>query len=191
MVNPAARAAIIPIVIPTGVASPAIAPPRNLNSPPACPIFVANGAKAVATLPTNIATEPNTVNIGPAATATAPTSAVTVSKSVSDLSPTIRIYIDTTDLPRPVIVNYRQLYKRELKKLQEREPANAAVPQPNSALDSADDLFYRELLKKAEAYNVDDDDVDDDGSDDENFGVSQMQRLQRESILRMLHLERI
>lgn len=150
------------------------------SSVPATAAVAATTAAATAAAPTT-----------PTAAATAPTSAVTVSKSVSDLSPTIRIYIDTTDLPRPVIVNYRQLYKRELKKLQEREPANTTVPQTNSALDSADDLFYRELLKKAEAYNVDDDDVDDDGSDDENFGVSQMQRLQRESILRMLHLERI
>ncbi|EPB86670.1 hypothetical protein HMPREF1544_06550 [Mucor circinelloides 1006PhL] len=135
------------------------------SSVPATAAVAATTAAATAAAPTT-----------PTAAATAPTSAVTVSKSVSDLSPTIRIYIDTTDLPRPVIVNYRQLYKRELKKLQEREPANTTVPQTNSALDSADDLFYRELLKKAEAYNVDDDDVDDDGSDDENFGNESRKR---------------
>ncbi|KAF1801663.1 hypothetical protein V8B55DRAFT_1472916 [Mucor lusitanicus] len=117
-----------------------------------------------------------TADAAASTTATATVSALIVSKLPSELTPTIRIHVDTTDLPRPVIVNYRQLYKRELKKLQDREPVKAAAPPPNSALDSADDIFYRELLKKAEAYNVDDDDVDDDGSDDENIGNESRKR---------------
>ncbi|KAL9549394.1 hypothetical protein MBANPS3_005236 [Mucor bainieri] len=129
-------------------------------------------SEVTSNLPTTAAVAATTA----ATTAEAAASTLIVSKALSELTPTIRIHVDTTDLPRPVIVNYRQLYKRELKKLQDREPAKAAAPQPSSALDSADDIFYRELLKKAEAYNVDDDDVDDDGSDDENIGNESRKR---------------
>lgn len=119
-----------------------------------------------------------------AATATATTTATTTtstatptptSKKSQTLPPTVRIYVDTTELTYPVIVNYRQLYKRELKKTQEGDVPTAVFPKPstiNNTLETEDDLFYRELLKKAEAYNVDDDDVNDDGSDEENAGVS-------------------
>ncbi|KAK4513581.1 uncharacterized protein ATC70_005585 [Mucor velutinosus] len=134
-----------------------------------------NSSDIASNLPTT-AVVAATADAAASTTAAAPVSTPIVSKSLSELAPTIRIHVDTTELPRPVIVNYRQLYKRELKKLQDREPVKAAAPQPNSALDSADDIFYRELLKKAEAYNVDDDDVDDDGSDDENIGNESRKR---------------
>lgn len=108
-------------------------------------------------------------------TATTPPTTTTTSKKPQTLPPTVRIYVDTTELTYPVIVNYRQLYKRELKKTQEGDLPTVVFPKPsaiNNSLETENDLFYRELLKKAEAYNVDDDDVNDDGSDEENAGVS-------------------
>lgn len=76
----------------------------------------------------------------------------------------VRIHINLKDQPRPVVFNYRQLYKRELKKIEALQDVDVPMP---SAVDSADDLFYQELLKKAESYAMDDDDADDDGSDEE------------------------
>lgn len=133
---------------------------------PATAAVAATTAAAAATTATTTAT---TATTAPATTPTA------TSKKSQTLPPTVRIYVDTTELTYPVIVNYRQLYKRELKKTQEGDLPTAVFPKSssiNSALETENDLFYRELLKKAEAYNVDDDDVNDDGSDEENAGVS-------------------
>lgn len=81
---------------------------------------------------------------------------------------TIRIHVNTHDQPRPVIFNYRQLYKRELKKCEEI-PTQATVPVSN--LQTADELFFQELLEKAKTYAMDEDDVDDEGSDEEAANV--------------------
>lgn len=123
---------------------------------------------------------------GPAATTngTTTTTTTTNAPTVAAKRPTqstrsIRIHVNTLDQPRPVIFNYRQLYKRELKKMEElqqvlnppgSDPIVTAVPpHPMNDLESADDAFYRRLLANAENYNVQDDadDVDDDGGSDE------------------------
>lgn len=83
-------------------------------------------------------------------------------------SKTIRIYVNTHDQPRPVIFNYRQLYKRELKKTEE---IPAQPVQPVQPIETADDLFFKELLEKSKNYAMDEDDVDDDGSDEEGANV--------------------
>lgn len=84
---------------------------------------------------------------------------------------TIRIHVNITNQARPVIFNYRQLYKRELKKCETTTepiaPTTMEAATIDLPLDSKDDLFYKELLKKAESYAMDEDDVDDDGSDEE------------------------
>lgn len=86
---------------------------------------------------------------------------------------TIRIHVNITDQPRPVVFNYRQLYKRELKKFETATEPTIEAPRMEMSLDSADDLFYKELLKKAESYAMDEDDVDDDGSDEEVNNVNE------------------
>lgn len=114
-------------------------------------------------------------NTTAATTAIATSSSPVAIKPSQTLTPTIRIYVDTADVPRPVIVNYRQLYKQELKKLQGDQPVAEAPllsSDNSSTIESANDIFYSELLKKAQAYNLEDDDMDDDGSDEENLGVS-------------------
>lgn len=139
----------------------------STNLPATAAVAATTAAAAAAATATTTATT--------ATTATVATTPTTTNKKPQTLPPTVRIYVDTTELTYPVIVNYRQLYKRELKKTQEGDLPTAVFPKPssiNSALETENDLFYRELLKKAEAYNVDDDDVNDDGSDEENAGVS-------------------
>lgn len=80
---------------------------------------------------------------------------------------TLRIRINTTEKPRPVVFNYRQLCKREQKK-QEELPKDLLPPVP---LDAGGDDFYEELLRKAEAYAmVDNDDEEDD--EEENTAVT-------------------
>ncbi|KAI8359824.1 hypothetical protein BD560DRAFT_405361 [Blakeslea trispora] len=71
---------------------------------------------------------------------------------------TVRIHVNTSDQTRPVVFNYRQLYKRELKK---QEPVEE-LP----LVESTDDDFYKNLLKRAEKYAIDDDD-NDEGSEEE------------------------
>lgn len=83
---------------------------------------------------------------------------------------TIRIHVNTTDQPRPVIFNYRQLYKRELKKFESTQEI-PSQPVPVSSVETADDLFYKELLEKAKTYAMDEDDVDDEGSEEETTNV--------------------
>lgn len=81
---------------------------------------------------------------------------------------TIRIHVNTANQPRPVIFNYRQLYKRELKKLESTEESvPVQTPAPMSALEAMDDSFFKDLLKKADSYALEGDDVDDVGSDEE------------------------
>jgi hypothetical protein len=105
-----------------------------------------------------------TAPTAPTITSTSPTLETMAQKPLKP-SRTIRIHVNLKDQPRPVVFNYRQLYKRELKKIETLQETDVPMP---SALDSADDLFYQELLKKAESYAMDDDDADDDdGSDEE------------------------
>ncbi|KAI8047671.1 uncharacterized protein B0P05DRAFT_592546 [Gilbertella persicaria] len=80
---------------------------------------------------------------------------------------TVRIHINTNDQPRPVIFNYRQLYKRELK----RQESHEDLP----PLNTPDDLFYQELLKKAENYAMDEEEDDDNDDDEENATESKKQ----------------
>lgn len=83
-------------------------------------------------------------------------------QKVSIPQKTVRIHVDTSNQPRPVIFNYRQLYKRELKKMETTEETV-----PMSVVETQDDLFFKGLLEKAESYAMEGDDVDDVGSDEE------------------------
>ncbi|GAA5814010.1 hypothetical protein MFLAVUS_007500 [Mucor flavus] len=94
---------------------------------------------------------------------------------------TIRIHVNTANQPRPVIFNYRQLYKRELKKLESTEEAvPVQAPAPMSALEALDDSFFKELLKKADSYALEGDDVDDVGSDEETSLVGNKKQIGNE-----------
>ncbi|KAG2201962.1 hypothetical protein INT47_000501 [Mucor saturninus] len=88
---------------------------------------------------------------------------------------TIRIHVNTNDQPRPVIFNYRQLYKQELKKTEEIPGQPTQPVQSVQPVETADDLFFKELLEKAKTYAMDEDDVDDDGSDEESATVGKKQ----------------
>jgi cation transport regulator ChaB len=123
-----------------------------------------------------LAETPNATAVATVAPITTATTATPVIETATQKPPkpsrTIRIHVNLKDQPRPVVFNYRQLYKRELKKIETHEETNVPMP---SAVDSADDLFYQELLKKAESYAMDDDDAGDDGSDEETALVSHHQ----------------
>ncbi|KAI9251122.1 hypothetical protein EDC94DRAFT_622305 [Helicostylum pulchrum] len=94
---------------------------------------------------------------------------------------TIRIHVNTANQPRPVIFNYRQLYKRELKKLESTEESvPAQAPAPMSALEAMDDSFFKDLLKKADSYALEGDDVDDVGSDEETSLVGNKKQIGNE-----------
>lgn len=101
------------------------------------------------------------------------TPAVIEKQPTKPVPKTIRIHVNITDQPRPVVFNYRQLYKRELKKFETATEPTIEASRMEMSLDSADDLFYKELLKKAESYAMDEDDVDDDGSDEEVNNVKE------------------
>ncbi|KAI8083743.1 hypothetical protein BDF21DRAFT_416518 [Thamnidium elegans] len=94
---------------------------------------------------------------------------------------TIRIHVNTANQPRPVIFNYRQLYKRELKKLESTEESvPVQAPAPMSALEAMDDSFFKDLLKKADSYALEGDDVDDVGSDEETSMVGNKKQIGNE-----------
>ncbi|KAI9486202.1 MAG: Mdm33 family-domain-containing protein [Benjaminiella poitrasii] len=94
-------------------------------------------------------------------TLTPPTAAV-----VKPPPNTVRIHVNTLNQPRPVVFNYRQLYKRELKKLE------LPAPPPPVLTNSTEDAFYRELLKRAEGYAMMDEEANDDEDDEEEDGAT-------------------
>lgn len=81
---------------------------------------------------------------------------------------TVRIRINTAEQQRPVVFNYRQLYKRELKKTEDL-PKDFVPPAALDAAGGGD--FYEELLKKAEKYAMVDDN-DDEEDEEENTTVN-------------------
>ncbi|KAI7897492.1 uncharacterized protein BX663DRAFT_547137 [Cokeromyces recurvatus] len=111
-------------------------------------------------------TDTLSTSIAPSAAISEVLATTTTTPTVQPKKPpktTLRIHVNTFNQPRPVVFNYRQLYKRELKKLE--TPTTIA---PVTFTDSTEDAFYKELLKRAEGYSIDDEDDDNDDEDDDD-----------------------
>ncbi|KAI8979122.1 Ubinuclein conserved middle domain-containing protein [Mycotypha africana] len=80
----------------------------------------------------------------------------TLTKNSNHLT-TVRVRVQMTDCPRPYVFNFRQLYKRELKRAEEQQNMGLDTRQPLAALQNKDeDAFFEQLLRNAKLYAMED-----------------------------------